>query len=78
MQAAERFNDYQQLVLQHVQTYAQQGLDGLRALVESALTSQKAQELLQVAMQQWLAAASCVVSLALLLTTIAAGGCSLL
>lgn len=69
----QRFNDYQQLVLQHAQTFAQQGLDGLRALVESALSSQKAQELLQEAMQQWLAAASCVVSLALLLTTIAAG-----
>lgn len=45
----------------------------LQGQVASIHSSQKFQELLEVAMQQWLAAAACVASLVLLLATIAAG-----
>lgn len=45
----------------------------LQGQVASIHSSQRFQELLEVAMQQWLAAAACVASLVLLLATIAAG-----
>lgn len=67
MQADVAF--YQQQLLGHLQ----QAYDGLQARIESFFGSQRFQDLVQVAMQQWLAAASCVAALMLLLATIAAG-----
>lgn len=69
MQADSAF--LQRLLLDHLH----QAYDGLHARVVAAVSSQRFQDLLQAAMQQWLAAASCVACLALLLATIAAGGC---
>lgn len=45
----------------------------LQDQIASVHSSQRFQELLEAAMQQWLAAAACVASLVLLLATIAAG-----
>jgi hypothetical protein len=45
----------------------------LQDQIASIHSSQRFQELLEAAMQQWLAAAACVASLVLLLATIAAG-----
>jgi hypothetical protein len=53
--------------------HLQQAYDGLQARIESLIASERFQELVQVAMQQWLAAASCFAALMLLLATIAAG-----
>jgi hypothetical protein len=63
------FASYQQQLLGHLQ----QAYDGLQARIESIVVSQRFQDLVQVAMQQWLAAASCFAALMLLLATIAAG-----
>jgi succinate dehydrogenase hydrophobic anchor subunit len=59
----------QQQLLQHLQ----QAWHGLQARLDDVMNSERFQELLQIAMQQWMAAASCLASLLLLLATIAAG-----
>lgn len=58
-------------LLQHVH----KAYGGLQTIVESIANNEKFQGLWQMVVQQWLAAASCVASLALLLGTVAAGTC---
>lgn len=53
--------------------HLQQSVHDLQSHVEAVIHSQKFQEFLEMALQQWVAAASCVACLALLLATIAAG-----
>lgn len=59
--------------LQHSLHGLQQSLYGLQSHIEAVIHSQRFQDFMDMALQQWLAAASCVACLALVLATIAAG-----